>query len=148
MEANDQAPDHYKSSYIHWDLVIKVRMTYLEGNATKYVSRWRKKGGAQDLRKALHYLDKMVECYEVDLTGRNFPLAQIHNEVNAFAKANDLTFHEKEFVLAICTSNQISDLMHAREILIQIIDEALIESAEKEEVTTPSSPEDGGHHAL
>jgi hypothetical protein len=27
----------------------------------KYVSRWRDKGGVEDLRKARHYLDKLIE---------------------------------------------------------------------------------------
>lgn len=52
---------HYKSEYQHWDLVLDTGMGYLEGCATKYVARWRKKGGIEDLQKALHYGVKLVE---------------------------------------------------------------------------------------
>jgi hypothetical protein len=37
---------------------------YLEGNIVKYVSRWKDKGGVDDLRKARHYLDKLIEIQE------------------------------------------------------------------------------------
>lgn len=34
---------------------------FLRGNAIKYLARWRDKGGVEDLRKARHYLDKLIE---------------------------------------------------------------------------------------
>lgn len=54
--------DHYETSdgYEHWDWVIDAEIGYLAGNATKYVSRWRKKNGVADLQKALTYVDKMI----------------------------------------------------------------------------------------
>ena len=30
-------------------------------NIVKYITRWRDKGGVDDLRKARHYLDKLIE---------------------------------------------------------------------------------------
>jgi len=37
---------------------------YLRGCAIKYLARCRKKGGLEDLKKARHYLDKMIELDE------------------------------------------------------------------------------------
>ena len=34
---------------------------YLRGNVLKYLARYRKKNGVEDLRKARHYLDKLIE---------------------------------------------------------------------------------------
>lgn len=34
---------------------------YFDGNAVKYLSRWRHKGGIEDLKKARHYIDKLIE---------------------------------------------------------------------------------------
>ena len=34
---------------------------YLRGNVIKYIARCDDKGGVEDLRKARHYLDKLVE---------------------------------------------------------------------------------------
>ena len=53
---------HYASKAIQpWDYIIANRLGYLEGNVVKYISRWRDKGGVQDLHKASHYLDKLLE---------------------------------------------------------------------------------------
>jgi len=54
--------DHYKRLPIEtWDYIARNGIPYLEGNVIKYVSRWREKGGLQDLKKAQHYLAKLIE---------------------------------------------------------------------------------------
>lgn len=63
MDPNDYqvGGDHYKKEYQHWDMVCDINLHYLLGCATKYVSRWRDKNGLQDLKKALHYIDKFED---------------------------------------------------------------------------------------
>jgi len=54
--------DHYMDKAIQpWDYIIANNLGYLEGNIVKYISRWKDKGGADDLRKAQHYLAKLIE---------------------------------------------------------------------------------------
>lgn len=54
--------DHWRTMPIQtWDYIHANGLNYFEGNVVKYVSRWRKKGGVQDLEKARHYLDKLIE---------------------------------------------------------------------------------------
>lgn len=56
------AGQHYKTKVIQpWDYIASNGLGYFEGNVVKYVSRWRDKGGVEDLRKAAHYLDKLIE---------------------------------------------------------------------------------------
>jgi hypothetical protein len=56
------AGDHYKKKAVQpWDYIIANDLGYLEGNVVKYVSRWKDKGGIDDLRKAQHYLTKLIE---------------------------------------------------------------------------------------
>ena len=67
--ANDRqvGGSHYKAfKYETWDVIIDWRLGYLDGNAVKYLSRWRLKGGIQDLKKARHYIDKLLETLEAD----------------------------------------------------------------------------------
>jgi hypothetical protein len=53
---------HYKNKAIQpWDYIVSNDMGYLEGNIVKYVSRWKDKGGLDDLNKAKHYLEKLIE---------------------------------------------------------------------------------------
>jgi hypothetical protein len=63
-KANDiqVAGDHYKTQAIQtWDFIIANKIGYMEGNVIKYISRWRDKGGVDDLKKAQHYLAKLIE---------------------------------------------------------------------------------------
>lgn len=56
------AGSHYKGKTIQpWDYIASNQLGYFEGNIVKYVSRWRDKGGVDDLRKAQHYLQKLIE---------------------------------------------------------------------------------------
>lgn len=42
------------------EYIIKNRLPFCEGNVIKYTTRWRDKGGIEDLRKARHYLDILI----------------------------------------------------------------------------------------
>ena len=56
---------HYKVLSIQpWDFIAANKLGYFEGNVVKYVSRHQDKGGLQDLHKARHYLDKLIELEE------------------------------------------------------------------------------------
>jgi hypothetical protein len=43
------------------EFIYKNDIPYIEGNIIKYVVRWRDKNGIDDLRKARHYLDMLIE---------------------------------------------------------------------------------------
>ena len=67
MPANENqvSGTHYKDRDIQpWDYIAANGLGYFEGNVVKYVSRWRHKGGVEDLKKARHYLDKLIELLE------------------------------------------------------------------------------------
>lgn len=54
--------DHYKTKGLQpWDAIIEWKMGFLDGNALKYLVRFRDKGGVEDLMKARHYIDKLIE---------------------------------------------------------------------------------------
>jgi len=64
MSANDEqiGGRHYiDKPFQPWDFIVGNRMGFLEGNIIKYVSRYKEKNGLEDLIKASHYLDKLIE---------------------------------------------------------------------------------------
>lgn len=70
--ANDSqiGGEHYRSKAVQpWD-AMQAWMSpqqfigFLRGNAIKYLARCDDKGGIEDLRKARHYLDKLIEVSE------------------------------------------------------------------------------------
>jgi hypothetical protein len=57
--------NHYKEMPIQpIEYIMKNNIGFMEGNAIKYISRWRSKGGVEDLKKARHYLDMLIEFEE------------------------------------------------------------------------------------
>ena len=57
---------HYKDMLIQpLEYIIANKLSFCEGNVVKYVSRWKNKNGIEDLRKARHYLDMLIE-QEID----------------------------------------------------------------------------------
>ncbi|HHJ1397630.1 TPA: DUF3310 domain-containing protein [Pseudomonas aeruginosa] len=53
---------HYKEQPIQPVQYIHANgIGYLEGNVIKYVSRWKKKNGIEDLKKAKHYIELLIE---------------------------------------------------------------------------------------
>jgi len=67
MKANDVQPggEHYKNKTIQpWDYIAANNIGFFEGNAIKYLTRWREKGGIEDLKKAQHFIQKLIEIEE------------------------------------------------------------------------------------
>lgn len=61
-DAKQVGGTHYREKAIQpWDFITANGMGYLAGNVVKYISRYQDKNGIQDLEKARHYLDKLIE---------------------------------------------------------------------------------------
>ena len=57
--------DHYARMKIQpaeYNHINKIG--FLEGSAIKYLSRWNNKGGIEDLRKAIHCIEILIELEE------------------------------------------------------------------------------------
>ncbi len=77
MEANEVqvGGDHYKKQTIQpWDAITAWKLGFLDGNAVKYLARWKTKNGLQDLRKAQHYITKLIEEEKARLVSAGLPV--------------------------------------------------------------------------
>jgi hypothetical protein len=53
---------HYRDKGIQPIIYIHANnLGFCEGNVVKYVTRWREKNGIADLKKAIHYLELLIE---------------------------------------------------------------------------------------
>ncbi len=52
---------HYRTAYQHWDYATDTAMHPVEYALTKYATRYPSKNGRQDLEKAVHCAEKLVE---------------------------------------------------------------------------------------
>lgn len=74
---NVNHPSHYTQGGVECIDAIKaatVGLTGIEavctGNAVKYMWRWKFKNGAEDIRKAMWYLEKLLEEVESENSNR------------------------------------------------------------------------------
>lgn len=60
---------HYKDKGIQpIEYILANNLDFCEGNVIKYVSRWRQKNKLDDLLKAKHYLEFLIERERNDRT--------------------------------------------------------------------------------
>lgn len=56
---------HYKDMAIQpLEYILANKLGFVEGAVVKYVSRWQSKNGVEDLKKARHMLDVLIEGAE------------------------------------------------------------------------------------
>jgi len=116
--------DHYHNDrgFAHWDLIVKLgHVGYFDGQATKYVVRWREKGGAEDLKKSLSYLNKLEESGPVPIW--RLPYPRIVEEVARFNEVNGVPVVEAAFIAKLCTWQSKAELAEARQLLFSLLDE-------------------------
>ena len=54
--------DHYKKYAIQpTEFIHRNGLNFIQGNVIKYVMRYKEKNGLQDLKKAKHYIDLLIE---------------------------------------------------------------------------------------
>lgn len=138
MKANERQVGgaHYRSGMQHWDLISQYQgSVYLIGCITKYLTRWRKKNGLQDLEKALHYLDKLMELVQAQGTADpNFPrnsdgeiYASMYHQsvpkdvIRVFAVENDIGRDEFIAIENMLTFSSMHELNIAHEAIERLI---------------------------
>jgi len=56
--------DHYMLPIQPIEYIVENDIPYREANVIKYVTRHAKKNGRQDIEKAIHYLEMILEDYD------------------------------------------------------------------------------------
>jgi len=57
--------DHYVSMNVEpWEVIERAGLDFWDGNAVKYIMRHGSKNGIEDLKKAIHYIDKKISILE------------------------------------------------------------------------------------
>lgn len=99
MSANEKqvSGDHYKKygNIQPWDVVVAWNLGYLEGTALKYIARWQDKGGVNDIKKAIHFLEKLVETEEAK-TEPHVTMTGVHKQWVQMNMLDEAMEHHRE----------------------------------------------------
>jgi len=61
-----RTPTHYDFKIQPVDFILDNDIPFCEGNVIKYVCRWKVKNGRDDLVKAKHYIDILIQRLDKD----------------------------------------------------------------------------------
>ena len=64
MTTKQEGGTHYLMPIQPIEYIRKNNLGWFEGNVIKYVSRHDKKNGAEDIKKAIHYLEMILDEYD------------------------------------------------------------------------------------
>lgn len=120
---------HYNGVQIqHWDLVAANDLRYFEAQITRYVTRWKKKNGSQDVQKALHYLAKLKELLGASVSADvqlGLPPARPVRLLWEFAGQNNLSDKEVLIFFTMLTYTTYAELEIAEKLISQLYDQAV-----------------------
>ena len=121
--------DHYTKMQIQPVQFIHANsIPFIEGTIIKYVSRWKSKGGLQDLEKARHMVSMLI-AYGPDEHAVYMPsFDDLARAVDDYTSANDIDRMEAliiEYVVTWRQTNGIRTLKLARSLLDTIVTRGL-----------------------
>ena len=65
-QAKQVGGDHYKQTTLQpWDVVSAWGLDPWSANVVKYIQRFHRKNGKEDLQKAAHYLEYLIDNYDL-----------------------------------------------------------------------------------
>lgn len=137
--------EHYKSRYQHWDFVIENNIDYLRANASKYVVRNRKKNGVEDLKKAIHYLEKFIEAPR----GYDYKPRADFVSVGRLGEECELLEREKRILYTLFCWEGKSDSISSAKEAIGLIKDTIIQMLEEKArgaIVAPIKRNDGMKH--
>lgn len=109
---------HYQTAFQHWDFIAEgFGASYFKGVITKYIVRWRKKNGLEDLRKARHYVEKLIELCEQGKVRMPLPWT----DSTDFIQANNMEVVDATIFEDVCKATNAEELQRAMLLIDNLI---------------------------
>lgn len=145
--------NHYVGAVQHWDIAALYELGYYEGQITKYIARHAKKNKQQDVEKALHFLEKLIELHVhgnkapqhldyPNLPGRD---QENRNPVQAFCAQANLPSDETMVINKMCLWRNHLDLIRVRTLIQAILGGYALGGRAHEKVWFDETVDDGSH---
>lgn len=108
--------DHYKTSAQHWNElpVMGYGFEYYTGQASKYLTRWRKKNGLPDLLKGQHFIEKLLDL-AVSRGGKFLPFGHVKTDEGLQSVITD---HMQSHLRYYFNINEVDDTTAAIIVLV------------------------------
>lgn len=116
MSAKDNqiGGSHYKvMAFQPIELIALTKCSFIQGCIIKYISRYKNKNGAQDIRKCIHYAQLAIELGDKGDCGNDWQM-----EVNWYTLENKLTILQRRIII-LALYNSYDQVIQSCEELLQ-----------------------------
>lgn len=92
---------HYKDmAFQPIELITALRCSFIQGCIIKYISRYKNKNGAQDIKKCIHYAQLAIELKDKGLC-KNTKDVDTYMAVSNFCSVNNFNLLQKLIIEAV-----------------------------------------------
>lgn len=107
---------HYKNLKMQpIELIVKLRCSFIQGNIIKYISRYKKKKGLEDLDKCIHYAQLAIDLKD----RRRCKDSEVSVSINSFIAKNNMSIMQRRIITA-AVYNRYADVVKLCNDLISI----------------------------
>lgn len=105
---------HYKDmAFQPIELIAALRCSFIQGCIIKYISRYKNKNGAQDIRKCIHYAQLAIELDDK----RRCNDKALSMNINRYILKNKLTILQRKIITQAVYNNYIQVIQYCKELL-------------------------------
>lgn len=105
---------HYKDMAMQpIELIVTLRCSFIQGCIIKYISRYKNKNGAQDIRKCIHYAQLAIELGDK----RRCNDKALSMNINRYILKNKLTILQQRIIIQAVYNNYTQVIQYCKELL-------------------------------
>lgn len=106
--------NHYKDmAFQPIELIAALRCSFIQGCIIKYVSRYKNKNGAQDIKKCIHYAQLAIELDDK----RRCNDKALSMNINRYILKNKLTILQRRIITQAVYNNYTQVIQYCKELL-------------------------------
>lgn len=116
MKALDEqiGGEHYKNLPMQpIELITLLGMSFIQGNIVKYITRYKSKNKAQDIKKCIHYAKLAIELNDK----RRCKDALISFAINKYIRVNNLSLLQRKVITQTAYNHYINVIQYCNELL-------------------------------
>ena len=103
---------HYKRlSMQPIELIVKAKLSFIQGNIVKYISRYTNKNGIEDIKKCIHYAKLAIELND------SGPKHKMLNLAYSYCKVNNLNGHQVNIITACVQDDYHAVIKHSEKLI-------------------------------
>lgn len=105
---------HYKDmAFQPIELIAALRCSFIQGCIIKYISRYKNKNGAQDIKKCIHYAQLAIELDDK----RRCNDKALSMNINRYILKNKLTILQRRIITQAVYNNYIQVIQYCKKLL-------------------------------